>query len=107
MTIHRKRFNLPQNVRATAMEILCSFSKMLTSREKIVLHWLAEGFPVGEIASRLRMTHRSAIETSHRIPGGARSLPLDSPSASGGEQKKNPQLPAFRAASRSRSAPQP
>src|SRR5258706_13664409 len=74
--VHTKRANQPVNVRATAQEILCSFPKVLTEREKIVLHSLAQGLSADEIASRLQPPSRVDIASGRRIRGGARSLSL-------------------------------
>src|ERR1700682_3931987 len=101
-----KRPNQSRNVRATALEILCSSSKVLTGREKIVLHWLAEGFPVGEIATRAQMAHRAAIKSSRHTRGGARSLSLVGPQAASCDQKKQNLSPSFSSASRDCPAPQ-
>ena len=61
------------NVRLNARRILCSFSKMLTEREKMALHWLAEGLTAGEIVGRFG--NGTAVEIRHTVGGGIRSLP--------------------------------
>src|ERR1700682_258477 len=86
-TVHRKLPNLAQNVRATAHAILCSFSNMLTEREKIVLHSLSQGLSASEIAERLKTAHHFD-KSARKIRGGARSLSLiPSPGTSGAQGK--------------------
>jgi hypothetical protein len=53
---------------------------MLTEREKMVLHWLAEGLSAQEIAERLRRMFPTAIEAAAKTAGAARSLSLSAPS---------------------------
>jgi transposase len=48
---------------------------MLTERERMALHWLAEGLSAREIARRLQIGDRTVIEARQEIRGGARSLP--------------------------------
>jgi len=67
-------------VRLTPRDLLCSFTSMLTEREKIVLHWLAEGRSAQEIAERLRRMFPTAIEAPAKAAGASRSLSLNSPS---------------------------
>jgi hypothetical protein len=43
-------------VRVSPRNFLCAFSSVLTDREKMVLHWLAEGLDVREIVQRVRRT---------------------------------------------------
>jgi hypothetical protein len=54
---------------------------MLTEREKIVLHWLAEGLGSREIAERIRRMFPAAIEARAKGAGAARSLLHDPPSS--------------------------
>jgi hypothetical protein len=49
---------------------------MLTERERMALHWLAEGLPAREIARRLQVGDQRVIEARQEIRGGARSLPF-------------------------------
>jgi len=66
-----------RGARINARQILCSFSLMLTERERMALHWLAEGLSVREIARRLAIGNRTVIEATHKLPGAARRLRLD------------------------------
>ena len=75
----QKRLKLPPSFRTNARQILCSFSMMLTERERMALHWLSEGLTAPEIARRLQIGDRTVIEASHKIAGGARSLALAAP----------------------------
>jgi len=74
-----KRLKLRGGLRMSAREILCSFSMMLTERERLALHWLSEGLTAPEIARRLQIGDRTVIEASYKISGGARSLALAAP----------------------------
>jgi len=86
-TAHGKGPTPPQNIRATAREMLCSSSKVLTDREKIVLHSLSQGLSGVEIANRLQRAHRVEITKAVRkIRGGARSLSLISASGTSSAQ---------------------
>ena len=49
-----KRPHLAPAVRVSPRNFLCAFSSVLTDREKMVLHWLAEGLDVREIVQRVR-----------------------------------------------------
>src|ERR1041385_5057979 len=77
---HGKRPEPPRFVRLDPRDLLCSFTSMLTEREKIVLHWLAEGLGAREIAERVRKMFPAAIEAPAKAAGAARSLSLNSPS---------------------------
>jgi len=68
----KPRHGFPMNAR----QVLCSFSMMLTERERMALHWLAEGLSAREIARRLQIGDRTVIEARQEIRGGARSFPL-------------------------------
>ena len=56
-----ERLKLRRGFRMNARQILCSFSMMLTERERLALHWLAEGLDVGEIAQRLQPADRAVV----------------------------------------------
>lgn len=86
--VHTKRANPLPNVRATAHEILCSFAKVLTEREKIVLHALAQGMSADEIATRLQPPPRVGIDAGRKIRGGARSLSLLPGAGTGSTEEK-------------------
>ncbi len=75
-----KRPEPPRVVRLSPRDLLCCFTSMLTEREKIVLHWLAEGLSAPEITERLRRMFPAAIEAPAKTAGAARSLSLNSPS---------------------------
>jgi len=68
-------------VRLSPRDLLCSFTSMLTEREKIVLHWLAEGRSAREIAERISKIFPVAIEEPAKAAGAARSLLPDPPSS--------------------------
>src|ERR1044071_1377483 len=76
-----KRPGPPRIVRLSPRDMLCSFSSMLTEREKIVMHWLAEGLDSREIAERIRRMFPAAIEARAKDAGAARSLLHDPPSS--------------------------
>jgi hypothetical protein len=61
-------------VRLSAREVLCSFTRVLTERERIVLHWLANGLPVREIWQRLRTAPSMGAKTDRPIANNARSF---------------------------------
>ena len=77
-----KRSEPARVVRLTPRDLLCSFTSMLTEREKIVLHWLAEGLSAQEIAERISKMFPTAIEAAAKAAGASRSLSLNSPSDS-------------------------
>jgi len=52
---------------------------MLTEREKIVLHWLAEGLGSREIAERVRRMFPAPIEARAKAASAARRLSLHPP----------------------------
>jgi hypothetical protein len=82
------RLTQHHTVRATAHEILASFSKVLTDREQMILHWLADGMAVREIAERLHLLRPPAIESRHKSAGGARSLSPNPPGRARAAQNK-------------------
>ena len=43
-------FDLRSDVRERAQNLLCSFSEVLTEREKVILQWLAQGVAARDIA---------------------------------------------------------
>ena len=84
----QKRLKLRRDFRMTARQVLCSFSMMLTERERMALHWLAEGLSAREIAGRIQIGDRTVIKAMSEIRGGARSLPsAASPSTDSAQNK--------------------
>ena len=74
-----KRVKMRRGLRISPRDILCSFAMMLTERERIALHWLAEGLSAREIARRLEIRHGPAIEVSDATRRAARSFSPASP----------------------------
>jgi len=78
VSIPPKMVERPDTVRLNARQILCSFSKMLTQREKMALHWLAEGLTACEIAKRFQIGNGTPVENRHSVGGKTRSFPISS-----------------------------
>jgi DNA-directed RNA polymerase specialized sigma24 family protein len=53
----------------SARDLIVSLSKKLSSREQLVLHYLAEGLGPREIAKRLKVSHPMVIKYRRKIAG--------------------------------------
>lgn len=61
----------------SARDMLASLSKLLSSREIVVLQWLAEGLGAREIARRLGISHPMVIKLRRKIAALARKLSIE------------------------------
>jgi DNA-binding NarL/FixJ family response regulator len=63
-----------REVRESARQVLCSFTSMLTERERMVLHWLANGLSVNDIWQRLPGGHQASRNVRIQEANCARQL---------------------------------
>ena len=63
-----------REVRVSARQVLCSFTSALTERERMALHWLANGLSVNDIWQRLPGGHQAIRNLHIQEANGARQL---------------------------------
>lgn len=68
----------PDSVMAdvSARDMLFALAKGLSERERMILHWLAEGLGVREIARQLDVSHPTVIKSRRKIAGIAKDLSI-------------------------------